>query len=198
MPEKRLTYRGVTMNQRTKDMFIAAELIADVGTLVLTQGSYNAGGVAASGGTHDGGGALDIRAKDLAPTERTKVVTALRRVGFAAWIRNPSQSDWPWHIHGIAIGDPDLSRGARDQVADYKAGRNGLASNGRDDATRAWVSRTWEIFVEVEMEQLLKEIKALRTELAAVKSALAAHDAKETGRYGRLEAIYKDLRGRLG
>jgi hypothetical protein len=68
------------------------------------------------------------------------------------WIRDPSQSDWPWHLHGIAVqpggkGDRGvLSSGAFGQVDDYYEGRNGLASGAPDDGPRDWVGVTWETY----------------------------------------------------
>lgn len=139
----RTTYSGKTVNQRTRDMLAKADsLIAH--SIVVTQGSYNAGGVAASAGTHDGGGAVDISAANLTTTQRWQTVQALRKVGFAAWLRNPNQGPWPYHIHAIAIGDTDLASGARDQVADYYVGKNGLASHAADDTPAAYrVPFTW-------------------------------------------------------
>jgi len=170
-----LKYRGVRLNRRTIDMIEAAEWVCGL-TFVLTQGSYNPGGVQGSAGTHDGGGAVDISLKDartgaLFPkVRRERIRSATRQVGFASWIRDPSQADWPWHLHAIAIGDPDLSGAARDQVADYKNGRNGLASNGPDDGPRKWVTMTWEKwekahptwrepFTPAQYENLLREMK---------------------------------------
>lgn len=130
-------------------MVEAAEAILGF-ELRLTQGSYNAGGVPGSAGTHDGGGAVDIALKDAATgalfprVRREAIRSATRQVGFASWIRDPSQADWPWHNHAIAIGDPDLSAGARQQVTAYKNNRNGLVSNLRDDGPRTWVGTTWE------------------------------------------------------
>lgn len=147
--QKIIDYRGVDLNQRTIDMIEAAERILGF-KLRLTQGSYNAGGVSASAGTHDGGGAVDVALKDaktgvvFPKVRRERIRDALRQVGFAAWIRDPSQSNWPWHCHAIAVDDPDLSRGARDQVTAYKHNRNGLASNKQDDGPRTWVGVTWE------------------------------------------------------
>lgn len=147
--QKIISYRGVRLNQRTIDMIEAAEKILGF-KLRLTQGSYNAGKVSASAGTHDGGGAVDIALKDAATgalfpeVRRERIRNATRQVGFASWIRDPSQSDWPWHLHAIAVGDPDLSSGARYQVWAYKNNLNGLASEGRDDGPRTWVSTTWE------------------------------------------------------
>jgi hypothetical protein len=122
-------------------MLVAARVVCKA-PLHITQGGYNAGGVAASAGTHDRD-ALDIRARDLSAAERKEAVSILRKVGFAAWVRNPSQSDWPWHIHCIPIGG-DLSSGAANQVDAYLNNRNGLASNGKDDGPRTWVDWTWE------------------------------------------------------
>lgn len=188
-----IRYRGVKLNTRTRDMFEAIEFLTGL-DLVITQGSYNAGGVAASAGTHDGGGALDIRAKDLTADDRKAVVAAARRVGFAAWLRTPDQSDWPYHVHCEAIGDPDLSAGAAKQVKAYLKGRNGLAGNGPDDGPRTWVNRTWEIFWEEEMEALLKQIQALTTKVDALTKKLDAHDKEEDLRYGRYEQLFREVK----
>ncbi len=133
----RTTSSGRTLNQRTYDMLMAADALV-AHSIVLSQGSYNAGGVAASAGTHDGGGALDVSVTALNETQRWQTVKALRTVGFAAWYRTPAQGDWPYHIHAIAIGDTDLSVGARNQVADYFVGKNGLATHAADDTPAAY------------------------------------------------------------
>jgi hypothetical protein len=118
-----------------------------------TQGSYS-GGVAASGGTHDGGGAIDLAGQDAGMTQmdRETIRNAGRSVGLAMWIRDPSQSDWPWHIHGISVQEGGkwdqgcLSSGAHGQVVDYYEGRNGLASGAADDGPRDYVGVTWETY----------------------------------------------------
>jgi peptidoglycan hydrolase-like protein with peptidoglycan-binding domain len=131
------TYSGKTVNQRTRSMLAAADAKVPF-SIVVSQGSYNAGGVAASAGTHDGGGAVDISVSALTSTQRWQAVAALRTVGFAAWLRTPSQGDWPYHIHAIAIGDTDLSTGARAQVKDYYGGLNGLASHAADNTPSSY------------------------------------------------------------
>lgn len=73
------------------------------------------------------------------------------RPGFAAWLRTPAQCGgcWPFHIHAVAIGDPDLWQRDggftnRDQVADYYVGRNGLSSHAADNTPNAYrVPFTW-------------------------------------------------------
>ncbi|MCC6905040.1 MAG: hypothetical protein IT326_04295 [Anaerolineae bacterium] len=102
----------------------------------LTQGSYNIG-VSASFGTHDAGGAIDLSLRDLAnwhnvlTGEAPAIIDALRRAGFAAWIREQDElySGSPVHIHAIAIGDVELSPAAQEQLtgpAGYFRGFNGL------------------------------------------------------------------------
>jgi peptidoglycan hydrolase-like protein with peptidoglycan-binding domain len=133
---------GVLINTRTQAMLAEADRLLGR-TLVLSQGSYNPGGDPTSAGTHDGGGVVDISVSGLSTATRTTVVRTLRRVGFAAWLRNPSQGDWPYHIHAVAISDTDLSAQAQHQVGDYYLGLNGLANRGADDGPQVAI-RTWE------------------------------------------------------
>ncbi|GIF75010.1 peptidoglycan-binding domain-containing protein [Asanoa siamensis] len=140
-PGSIVSLRGVQVNTRTRSMLLEAERLLGR-TLTLTQGSYNTG-TPASAGTHDGGGALDISVTGLTTATRTTVVRQLRTVGFAAWLRNPSQGDWPYHIHAIAISDTDQSTGTQHQAGDYYLGQNGLANRAPDDGP-AVTKRTWE------------------------------------------------------
>jgi hypothetical protein len=145
MAETRVWFRGKRLNKRTVAMLLEAERRLGYKFSII-QGSYNAGGVSASAGTHDGGGALDIWGKggDHVWGE----LKVLRSVGFAIWHRTPAQGNWGHHMHGLAIGDDDLSSGARNQVTAYKNGRNGLASNRADDGPDGYRSMTWEKYLE--------------------------------------------------
>jgi hypothetical protein len=126
----RTTYGGRTVNRRTRTMLKRAQgLCSRSSEFVLTQGSYNTS-VAASAGTHDGGGAVDISVQGLAVNA---VLRALRQAGFAAWYRSPGEGFSP-HIHAVAIGDRQMAPVARQQVDAYFRGRNGLASNRADTA----------------------------------------------------------------
>lgn len=140
MAMTRVTFRGKRLNTRTRDMILAAEKLLGY-QLTIIQGSYNSG-VSASAGTHDGGGAVDVWGKSL--SDAVVVTNVLRRVGFAAWLRTPAQGNWGYHIHAIAVGDAELSSGARSQVVDYHNNRNGLANNGKDTFSRAYVNQTFE------------------------------------------------------
>lgn len=131
-PYDRTTHDGQAVDWLTKAALLKAErLIArwrtPSYTLSITQGSYNAGRVSASAGTHDGGGVVDLRAWDW-PIK----VRALRLSGFRAWRRAPHEGPWPDHIHAVLQGNRLLAASAEDQVDDARRGRNGLANNGPD------------------------------------------------------------------
>lgn len=127
-PYGRTTFRGVTLNWRTAEMLVVAEKKISIAPLELSQGSWSL--AATSGGTHAGGGALDVRASKggnaFTRTQLDEIQLELRRIGFAAWVRTPAQGDWPYHVHAIAIGDRDMSDQAAQQVTWYKQGLNGL------------------------------------------------------------------------
>ena len=55
---------------------------------------------------------------------------------------------WPYHVHAIACGDKDLSRGAAIQVAEYRRRRNGLANRGQDDGPPGCCGMTWELYLK--------------------------------------------------
>ncbi|MFB4303104.1 peptidoglycan-binding protein [Actinomadura sp. NTSP31] len=141
-PGAKVQRNGYTVDARTQAMLAEAERLLGF-KLVLSQGSYNPGGDSSSAGTHDGGGVVDISVTGMSAATRTSVARALRQVGFAAWVRNPDQGDWPWHIHAAAISDTDLSVQAQHQTGDYYLGLNGLANRGPDDGPRITI-HTWE------------------------------------------------------
>ncbi len=135
-------YSGKRVNTRTRSMLAAADAMLSW-SIVLSQGSYTSSNPA-SAGTHDGGGVVDISVSALSTTQRWQTVKALRTVGFAAWLRNPSQGDWPYHIHAAAVCDPDLSTQARNQIHDYYFGKNGLANHAADDTPSSYrMAFTW-------------------------------------------------------
>ncbi|MEV4620072.1 peptidoglycan-binding protein [Asanoa sp. NPDC049573] len=141
-PGAKVARDGFVVDARTQAMLTEAQRLLGY-QLVLEQGSYNPGGDPTSAGTHDGGGVVDIAVTGMTAARRTSVARALRQVGFAAWVRDPSQGDWPWHIHAAAINDTDLSTQAQNQTGDYYLGLNGLANHGPDDGPRIPI-KTWE------------------------------------------------------
>lgn len=124
-PFARVVYHGKLMDEKTKAFVQAME--AELGyELTIVQGCYNPGGVAASGGTHDGGGVLDLAAYDW----RTKVRVAAD-LGAFAYHRVYVPGLWGEHVH-IGIRDHGrLSSSAQRQQQDWdaKPPRDGLKSH---------------------------------------------------------------------
>lgn len=121
-----IIFRGKRLDRMTAQAILQMEDKLGY-QLTVIQGSYNGGGVSASAGTHDGGGAVD-----LAPYDWKNKVRVGREIGFAMWHRSPSEGPWPEHVHGILQGNARVSRGAANQIALYRMGRNGLVSNLHD------------------------------------------------------------------
>jgi hypothetical protein len=127
------------VNQRTLAMLEhAQELYGGSHDLVkaITQGSYHPG-VDASFGTHDGGGVVDLAVRDLEDwhhilyEDMDAIILALRRAGFAAWVREQDSlyEGSPIHIHAVAVGDAELSEAAERQLTGpegYFRGYDGL------------------------------------------------------------------------
>jgi hypothetical protein len=142
---------GKVTDARTYAQHVEAQQLAGF-VFRVTQGSYN-GGVSASAGTHNGGGALDYSTSALSRSNKTAMVAALRRVGFAAWVRPYRAGVWTEHVHAISIqpgGRYDqgvLSRGAHSQVKSYYDGRDGLSGNGPDPHAGLGIEPiTWEAY----------------------------------------------------
>jgi hypothetical protein len=153
-PYGRTPYRGVTLNWRTAELLVVAEKRISTAPVELSQGSWS--NASTSAGTHSGGGALDVRASKggqaFTRTQLDEIQLELRRIGFAAWVRDPTQGNWPYHVHAIAIGDRDMSDAAAAQVVAYKNGRDGLAGNGPDYGPRPpWTQYPQELD-ELEMD----------------------------------------------
>jgi hypothetical protein len=143
-----------TFNRRTLFMLDnASRIYREWGGLysfrdLITQGSYNPGGVDASFGTHDAGGAVDISVRSRVDwsvlwAEIPYMIEALRISGFAAWVREEGElfPNSAIHIHAIAVGDAELSPIARAQVdgeRGYLRGYNGLPESYGLPILDAW------------------------------------------------------------
>jgi len=124
--------RPVIFDERTA--YKVALLRKKFPKLVVVQGSYS--DADASAGVHKGGGTVDFRTWNLTRKEIDAVVRYARaKLGLVAWYRTTAQGFDP-HIHAVDAGNPTLAQGAKNQVAAFHNGRNGLASNGRDDGPR--------------------------------------------------------------
>lgn len=138
----------------------------------VTQGSYNAGGVSASAGTHDGGGVIDCP-----PWQADETVIALRAVGFAAWHRPAIPGLWPEHIHAVLIGHGKLAPVALRQTSAYLARRDGLKSNAIDtDPGWTNIARyTVEAFrADAKRESIDERVAEKRTIIAKARERIKA------------------------
>lgn len=122
-------YRHGTVDTPTQRALDAAEKIAGF-SFVVTQGKGT--GVAASAGTHNGWGVVDLRNRHLSDKQQRVMLLALRRVGFAAWRRFRPTFSTP-HVHAALVGHPKLPAGAARQVKQYQQGLSGLASRRPDE-----------------------------------------------------------------
>lgn len=173
-----ITWRGHKFDRLTVAAIEEAEHLYGR-TLVISQGSYNTGGVGASAGTHDGGGAVDFNL----PSMPTRLVRILRMVGFAAWQRDPSQGPWGAHIHAVLIGNKKLAPVAARQVEAYREGRDGLAS-GRVDPTWHPTPIPTFVYPEDRMALILTDLRATadKHKVSLVYLArVALFGAKSTG-----------------
>ena len=144
-------FRGKRMTRAFRDAILAAEQRAGF-QFVLTQGGFNAGGVAASAGTHDGD-AGDWSIRGLNRDQVAAMIEALRWAGIAAWLRTGSVPLWETraqyfssaHVHGVPNGWGLPSAGARSQADAYRRGRDGLRANLPDIGpghVKTWYSQT--------------------------------------------------------
>ena len=119
-PNRRVFYQGEALDLGTYNKLATA--MKSVGGINVTQGSYEPR-TSYSGSTHMGGGVFDVVGGNL-----SRILSGLKSSGLIGWIRNPSQGNWPWHIHALDPGQVSrMSASARGQVADYYRGGNGLA-----------------------------------------------------------------------
>lgn len=106
----------------------ADEVGIDHNLVEVVQGSYNPGGVAASGQTHARGGTYDLRLRGISDEKAEEWCVALRKRGACAFPRIPKYGwDQGRHIHAVDRFEPDLSVSARWQVGQYDAGLNALS-----------------------------------------------------------------------
>lgn len=131
----RVWVEGHILNKRTAAVYNQVKHIyltlGGTGHVYLIQGSYNTS-ISASGGTHAGGGAMDIAPSVKTAKNWAILQKAARMCGVADWDRPDLPGNWLHHNHGIVIGDKQMSYQAKRQITDYYAHRNGLANHNAD------------------------------------------------------------------
>lgn len=158
----KVTFRGFQFDDRTVEMILWAEKKAGF-KFRITQGSYNKGGVAASAGTHDGGGVADFSVRLMTEKKRSKMVKALKDAGFAAWYRTMDQGFDSNHVHAVAIGCKDLAPLAKSQVVDYDAHKNGLKGHASDPTYRPDPKVQFDMKVKAPVSREKKPVTAKKT-----------------------------------
>lgn len=120
-----VVFRGKLMDRKTMAFLQAMEEKLGY-QLTVVQGCYNPGGVAQSGGTHDGGGVVDLAAYDW--ERKVKVAADL---GAFAYHRVYVPGLWGEHIHLGIRNHGRLSPEAQGQQRDWDSTppRDGLASH---------------------------------------------------------------------
>lgn len=101
----------------------------------IVQGAFMAlsgGGASASAGYHDKAGCLDLRVWDRSQEQVQFMIRRARGMAAAAWLRNASHGGMDPHIHLVLGPDSPKAYGAAWQWTEYVAGRDGLASRGKD------------------------------------------------------------------
>lgn len=180
--------RAILMTDYMADWW--EQVVADLGFRpVITQGAWMArvpgGGAENSQGYHDGGGCLDLRTWDRTPAQREQMVRVIRLNGAAGYRRYTWQGMDEDHFHLTLGTDHGLTSGARFQWSEYIAGRDGLASRGKDYEWRPSPlvltppKKEWD---EMASKDEIREV--FREEFATFKAA-------ERSRYQRLREVLK-------
>lgn len=206
----RTTFEGRRTTVRTVAMLKEARVIFKRRTgknpPAISQGGYNAGGVAASAGTHDRD-ALDFATSGWSDAMQKEWELALWMVGFAAWWRRYIYNVWPAHNHAIPKGG-DLSRGAAAQERSFRAKRNGLAGNGSYPRIGSYAGRTWEDYLKIQKEKAAVIAKAkaaekkaadlLKNRPLAALSIGAANKARKGGYISRYSYLVQIWLSKMG
>lgn len=169
-PYERVVVDGRVLDALTLGAIKRAEKILGR-RIPIVQGSYNAGGVKASAGTHDAGGVFDTIAGG-----HDEAVTALRAVGFAAWYRPTIPGLWSAHVHAVLIGHGRLAPAAARQVQAYLARRDGLVSNAVD-TDPGWTNTA------------RYTVQAFRADVERAKL-----DAREAKKLGKVKTLWKQIK----
>ena len=159
---------------------------------IITQGAYMrdaGGGASQSAGYHDGGGALDFRVRHLTDPEVSRLIRSLREHGWAAWLRNTKHGRFKDpHVHAVLLGDREAASGAKQQMAEYEAGGDGLTGNGKDYHWRPEKIKTFNYPAYVRRlrkpQVTLREFKRRHLE-AALANAIRAKNPNRVRRLQR-------------
>jgi hypothetical protein len=107
----------------------AARITQTIGGAQASAGTHLQDGVASG---HPYSAATDLSVRGLTDAQVRVLVARLDAMGFAAFFRNPGRDGWPAsearHVHVVFAG-ARMKASLRAQIADFLAGKNGLASH---------------------------------------------------------------------
>lgn len=206
-------WRGATVCVRHAAMADAMASLLPFGDLLVgVQGSYRQSS-SFSGGTHTGGGALDVGrfladGRELTWDELGMVESAGRQVGGVIFRRERISGLWERHCHFLEKGCTDFASEAALQVQDYYAcrdallprGNDGLAINA-DTGTRSYVDVTWETYAPATppaTPPVIDPQELTMADITAITAALADLKATVDGYGARVERIDEGAHGGWG
>lgn len=151
------------------------------------------GGAEASGGTHTKGGAFDIVQRDPV------TIWVARQMGAdATWARTTMS---PPHAHGVLSGCPHNGPAAY-QIAEVRAGGDGLLGSAPDPGPRPLSGRTWREGIQwAKAQQPQEDIVAsleqvsdmLDRKLKPIRNALANERKRDAADRARFKAVLDGL-----
>lgn len=107
----------------------AARITQTIGGAPASAGTHLQDGVASG---HPYSAATDLSVRGLSDAQVRTLIARLDAMGFAAFFRNPGHDGWPSselrHVHVVFAG-ARMKSSLRAQIADFLAGKNGLASH---------------------------------------------------------------------
>ena len=169
-PYEKISWRGGICDRIDRVAFEVLEARVRR-TATLYQLGYNPGGVAASAGAHDGGGAYDFWFPGMEPFAQAR---AARNVGIDAWYRYPPT--FPTHVHGIRHQSKTASPVAKGQMTDYLGGGNGLVPLGLADDEQPYRPDPLAVFTPDDYRRELD--RRAREERLTAKLARVGRDIK--------------------
>jgi hypothetical protein len=116
---------------------------------------------------------VDLDGEHLSDAELDELVTLWRSMGGFGWARprvSPSGYVYGWQRHAhLGHPDGDMADELRNQWGDYLANRNGLANDGPDTGTRAYVGMTWARYLEGQEDDMALTDEQYKDLLGAIK-----------------------------
>ena len=139
----------------------------------VTQGGYRAGATAASKGSHDEGGVHDVSYSLVDSDADQRIWDQAGAVGCRRRSWEFTTTKTPDHGHIIAVGCPHLAEFAADQLAEIRAGGDGMAGSrkwtGPTPSFTPWRTR----YAAFEAQQEEDDMAMTPTERAALIADIA-------------------------